>query len=143
MNLSRHTVTVLFVTVPMGSGAVCTCGYLYILLTIRRSISYILFTPDHILIVRYFRVLVATIRDKGRCPCPRCLVTFDEIPNLGTESDRKIREDRARCDDGPRREKVLAARARIYNDGYAVGGDKADEDIKDTSLVPTIVMLSA
>ncbi|CDO74305.1 hypothetical protein BN946_scf184839.g11 [Trametes cinnabarina] len=35
------------------------------------------------------KVLIATVRDKGRCPCPRCLIKFEDIAQLGTEDDEE------------------------------------------------------
>ncbi|KAI0634460.1 hypothetical protein C8Q77DRAFT_1217600 [Trametes polyzona] len=83
------------------------------------------------------KVLIATVRDKGRCPCPRCLVTFDDIVHLGEESDRNLREDRRRADDQLRMDKVSDARSLIYNDGYVVNSTRVDEILQDQSLVPT------
>ncbi|KAI0038329.1 hypothetical protein FA95DRAFT_1232934 [Auriscalpium vulgare] len=83
------------------------------------------------------KVLLATIRDKGRCPCPRCLMTFDDIPNLGTAADMQSRQTAKRYDDGLRREAVSAARDLIYNDGYVVNSTKVEELLKPQSLVPT------
>lgn len=75
----------------------------------------------------------------GGCPCPRCTVAKENIPRLGTESDRLARSELARKDDEERREKVLDARALIYEDGYVVNAQKVDEILKDESLVPTVV----
>ncbi|KAI0257901.1 hypothetical protein BC834DRAFT_838237 [Gloeopeniophorella convolvens] len=83
------------------------------------------------------KVLLATIRDKGLCPCPRCLVKFDEIPALGTEQDRKIREERARKDNLARKELVEQARVLIYKNGYVPNSVRVDELLKSQSLVPT------
>lgn len=87
----------------------------------------------------YRRTLVAAIRDKGLCPCPRCLVKFDEIPNLGTPVDNKIRSERVRRDDDARQQAVEAARKLIYEDGYVVNSERVEELLKETSLIPTVV----
>lgn len=85
------------------------------------------------------RVLMATVRDKGGCPCPRCLIKFNEIPNIGTENDRSVRRTRARRDDPARREAVEQARNFIYKDGYVVNSAKVEDLLKPSSLVPTMV----
>ncbi len=85
------------------------------------------------------RVLIATIRDMGRCPCPRCLVTKDRLGAVGSTSDRQARTDSARHDSEERQQKVSEARMRIYNDGYVVNSDVVENLLKDDSLVPTEV----
>ncbi len=88
------------------------------------------------------RVLIATIRDKGRCPCPRCQVTFDCIALLGEDSDRVLRaEQRHRTEDV--QETIRAARNLIYKDGYVVNSDRVDALLQSTSLVPTLVSASS
>ena len=37
----------------------------------------------------FFRILLATIRDKGFCPCPRCLVPKTHLDRLGLKLDIK------------------------------------------------------
>ncbi|TFK78527.1 hypothetical protein K466DRAFT_606902 [Polyporus arcularius HHB13444] len=83
------------------------------------------------------KVLIATIRDMGRCPCPRCLVTKDRLGAVGSTSDRQARTDSARHDNEERQQRVSEARTRIYNDGYVVNSDVVENLLKDDSLVPT------
>ncbi|THH16116.1 hypothetical protein EUX98_g9355 [Antrodiella citrinella] len=66
------------------------------------------------------KVLIATLRDKGGCPCVRCTIPFDLIPNLGTAEDMAIRVNQARADTAERRSQVEEARKLIYEDGYVV-----------------------
>uniref|UniRef100_A0AAD5VJF2 C2H2-type domain-containing protein n=1 Tax=Leucocoprinus birnbaumii TaxID=56174 RepID=A0AAD5VJF2_9AGAR len=42
------------------------------------------------------KALLATIRDKGLFPCPRCLVHRSELHNLGQRRDRKTRMEKLR-----------------------------------------------
>ena len=84
-------------------------------------------------------MLIATIRDKGGCPCPRCLIKFDEIPLLGTSRDRETREQRMRNDTPEIRALVENARKLIYKDGYVVNSEKVEDLLKPASLVPTTV----
>ena len=92
--------------------------------------------------LRTSRTLIATIKDFGACPCPRCLVLINEIYALGRADDRKRREELHRQDNVERREKVDAARESLYNEGYAITGDHVDGVLKDESLVPTRVFAS-
>ncbi|KAI0039303.1 hypothetical protein FA95DRAFT_1451096, partial [Auriscalpium vulgare] len=89
------------------------------------------------------KVLIAGIRDKGSCPCPRCLISFDDIPGLGTAADTALRKDSVRYDDGLRRDLVATARDLIYNDGYVVNSTRVDELLKSQSLVPTVNAFSS
>ncbi|KAL0566510.1 hypothetical protein V5O48_015503 [Marasmius crinis-equi] len=49
------------------------------------------------------KVLLATIRNLGRCPCPQCFVEKDQIQELGTIRDRQRRERKPRVDTEDRR----------------------------------------
>ena len=85
------------------------------------------------------RVLVATIRDQGRCPCVWCLVTTPQIPTLGTAEDRMLRQTQLRVESEERQQLVKDAREKLYREGYVITGDKVDGVLKDESLVPTLV----
>jgi hypothetical protein len=43
-----------------------------------------------------FRVLLATIRDKGYCPCPRCLIPKKSFDKMGLIHDLRARISTAR-----------------------------------------------
>ena len=86
-----------------------------------------------------FRVLIATIRDKGGCPCPRCLIPKKYLPGLGTTSDTKLRTEQLRSDTTQRRGKIIQARDFIYNKGYVVNSKNVDNLLKEESYVPTEV----
>jgi len=92
--------------------------------------------------LRIPRTLIATIKDFGTHPCPRCLVSIDQIYTLGQEDDRKRREESRRQDDVERRKKVDSARKSLYDEGYAIAGDHVDGLLKGESLVPTKVFVS-
>lgn len=38
-----------------------------------------------------YRVLIANIKNLGKCPCPRCLVELAEVRDLGKDVDRDRR----------------------------------------------------
>jgi hypothetical protein len=85
-----------------------------------------------------FRVLLATIRDNGLCPCPRCLTPKTHLDRTGQIPDSKFRK----AANGIRqylREKVQAARDLVYQAGHAVAGARVNGLLKATSSVPTFV----
>ncbi len=87
------------------------------------------------------RMLLATLRDKGRCPCPRCLMSFSDISALGTAADRETRHAKARPP-APEREPIIAsARELIYGGNYVVNSDHVEGLLAEQSLVPTRVRL--
>lgn len=85
------------------------------------------------------RVLIASIRNLGRCPCPRCLIPLSQVNNVGTQSDMLQRRSLIRTDTQQRQEKVAAARKLIYQKNYAVDNTQVQALLKDESLVPTSV----
>lgn len=64
---------------------------------------------------------------------------MDEIPNLGTTEDRQARIEKLRVDSDERQTLVRDARKKLYDEGYAVDGERVDGLLKDESLVPTEV----
>ena len=83
--------------------------------------------------------MVATIRDYGLCPCPRCLVRKEDIFKIGREDDRRTREELRRVDTVERQDRVEQARTNLYEKGYALGGKYVDGLLLQDSLVPTRV----
>lgn len=82
------------------------------------------------------RVLLATIRDNGLCPCPRCLMPKTKLDQMGHYWDIsfRLKEVRRYLSD-----KVQHARRIIYKLGQAVAGTGVDGMLKATSSVPTVV----
>jgi hypothetical protein len=87
----------------------------------------------------YGRILLASIRDKGHCPCPRCLIPLSRVQNVGMPQDMMQRETLARVDNEDRRRTVNIAREIIYKKNYAVDTDNVVTLLKPQSLVPTSV----
>ena len=85
------------------------------------------------------RVLIATIRDKGKHPCPRCNVAKEDIAQLGWQIDARTRENKARHDNDEYRWKVDTARDIIYNRHFTVNSEAVETILKEESLVPTKV----
>ncbi|KAI0055213.1 hypothetical protein BV25DRAFT_1815943, partial [Artomyces pyxidatus] len=82
------------------------------------------------------KILLASIRNLGNCPCPRCLVSLSRVHQIGTETDMIERKTRARTDDPQRQEKVEAARRLIYERNLQVASDAVEAWLKEESLVP-------
>ena len=84
------------------------------------------------------RVLLAMIRDKGICPCPRCLTPKSKMDQTGAKRDSQFREKNVRK---YLLDYVCAARDAIYKNAFAIGGAIIDRLLKPTSSVPTLVSL--
>ena len=85
------------------------------------------------------RVLLATIRNFGSCPCPRCLVPKSKIPEVGTASDERRREKSRRVDDFNRNLNVSHARDLIYERGFGVKSAAVERLLAEESYTPTKV----
>jgi hypothetical protein len=85
------------------------------------------------------RILLASIRDKGHCPCPRCLIPLSRVQNMGMRQDMTQRKTLARVDDEDRRQKIDCARKIIYEKNYAVDTENVETLLQPESLVPTSV----
>ncbi|KAI9057376.1 hypothetical protein FKP32DRAFT_1745228 [Trametes sanguinea] len=83
------------------------------------------------------KMLLATLRDKGRCPCPHCLITFDHIHELGTSEDSEARQLNARAPSREQDSIIQEARDLIYNSGYVVNSEHVETLLRPQSLVPT------
>ncbi|KXN86458.1 hypothetical protein AN958_10073 [Leucoagaricus sp. SymC.cos] len=80
------------------------------------------------------KVLLATIRDKGLFPCPRCLISKSALHSLGLKDDTNTRTQ-GFCSYFA--EKIANARHAIYNHGYAIRSVVVEAILKPFSLVPT------
>ncbi|TEB18199.1 hypothetical protein FA13DRAFT_1649583, partial [Coprinellus micaceus] len=68
------------------------------------------------------KVLMATIKARGDCPCVQCLIQKKNLSQMGTPADMAFRKANPRVDDDARQERVSEARAAIKS-GLAVAGD--------------------
>lgn len=82
---------------------------------------------------------MVSIRSNGDHPCPRCLVSDTDIHDMGSDTDRAIREEERRQDNIDRKNKIEKARKIIYTDNLSVNTEKVETLLKPTSLVPTKV----
>lgn len=85
------------------------------------------------------RVLLATIRNLGSFPCPRCLIPKAKIPEVGMKRDDSRRESAQRVADTGLFSKIKKARSWIYNEGLGVKAAAVERLLSPTSLVPTTV----
>ncbi|KAG2021050.1 hypothetical protein CC2G_006316 [Coprinopsis cinerea AmutBmut pab1-1] len=83
------------------------------------------------------KIVVASIRNLGRCPCPRCLIPLDEVHLMGQVKDIQNRDKKKRVDDQKRRRLIADARNRIYLDRVPVTSVKVNRLLQNMSLVPT------
>lgn len=98
--------------------------------------------PEKCVLYQYFahtlmfvpRVLLATIRDKGLCPCPRCFIPKSSLDRLG--ADLRFRISKARY---YLVASVRQARKFIYEQGLPIGGKNVQDLLKESSSVPTEV----
>ncbi|EAU83872.2 hypothetical protein CC1G_09541 [Coprinopsis cinerea okayama7 len=83
------------------------------------------------------KIVVASIRNLGRCPCPRCLIPLEEVHLMGQVKDMQNRDKKKRVDDEKRRQLIADARKRIYLDRVPVTSVKVNRLLQNRSLVPT------
>ncbi|KAG2743859.1 hypothetical protein P692DRAFT_20878151 [Suillus brevipes Sb2] len=81
------------------------------------------------------KVLIATIKDMGSCPCPRCLIPKSSFDFLGLVGDMRDRLGSLRTYSLA---KVTNAREFIYRQGNTVDSSKVQTILGDGSWVPTV-----
>ena len=79
------------------------------------------------------RVLIANIKNLGRCPCPRCLVELREVRDLGKEIDQQRRANTRKPTNRLFRV-VKKARQAIFK-GFAVSGSGVERLLEGGSRV--------
>src|ERR1700710_1585152 len=123
----------------MESSVAFIRGSLPIRRTIRKSKSN--FVPRRPTNQFFFivRALLATIRNLGGCPCPRCLIPKSRVQNLGLSLDIKQRKTLERKDDSSRQSKITISRSLIYDRGYGVRSNAVENLLKEHLLVLTSV----
>jgi hypothetical protein len=89
----------------------------------------------------YHRILLASIRNLARFPCPRCLIPKDRVHNMGKRRDIAQRETLVRVDDVDHRHRVTVARDLIYQKNYAVDSAAVKRILHKDSTVPTAVCI--
>ena len=84
------------------------------------------------------RVLLATVRNNGNCPCPCCLVKKEDVFKLGQVRDLRNRLSHARSYVG---DLIKQGRDFIYRLGYNVAGAAVERLLLEHSWVPTTVII--
>lgn len=120
----------------MALNGVCTHAFSRIRLIIQRSMFIHRVTEILVLTQCSCRVLLATIRDKGLCPCPRCLIPKVKIDLMGQVRDLAQRISHAR---NILYDVVQTARGFIYQLAIPINGTAVEQLLKPTSSVPTVV----
>ncbi|KAH7909388.1 hypothetical protein BJ138DRAFT_1102735 [Hygrophoropsis aurantiaca] len=83
------------------------------------------------------KILIATIKFLGKCPCPRCLVRKIDIPRMGMALDMRTRR-LPRMDSIDRRQRIELARKLVFK-GVPIDSEPVSTQLRTptTSLVPT------
>lgn len=79
------------------------------------------------------RVLIATIKNLGKHPCPRCMIKLSDVPGMGKVSDSEKRAD-IRKRTKRLLQRVKMARKEIFK-GYVVNGSRIEKSLDDGSRV--------
>jgi hypothetical protein len=98
---------------------------------------WLLILPFIMIVTR--RVLIATVRSRGICPCPRCLVAKVDLHKVGQIRDSQNRLSNARHYMG---DVIRRARDFIYKLGLNVAGAAVERLLFAHSWVPTLVRLA-
>jgi len=85
-----------------------------------------------------YRVLLATIRQLAKCPCPHCLIEQHRINGLGTRVDDQ-RRNHLRTDTEQCRHRVETSRFWIYEKGKGVKSQRVEDLLHEKSYTPTRV----
>jgi hypothetical protein len=83
------------------------------------------------------RILIATIKNMGQCPCPRCFTGLMDIQHLGRAGDTERRAETRK----PTKALFVAirkARKSVFK-GYKVSGSRVEWLLGGGSRVPTNV----
>ncbi|KAK7024548.1 hypothetical protein VNI00_016223 [Paramarasmius palmivorus] len=81
------------------------------------------------------KVLLANIRDKGLCPCPRCLTPKSAFWRMGMKLDLRFRLKNVRR---YLLHTVLQVRKYIHEYGWPIKGKHIEQLLKPISAVPTV-----
>ncbi|KAJ7191279.1 hypothetical protein GGX14DRAFT_579131 [Mycena pura] len=82
------------------------------------------------------RVLLATVRNMGGCPCPRCFIKKLQIAETGMKRDMQRRQNIRKVDHWWLAQ-IEKARTGIFNRGLGVNSAFVEALLKDNSWVPT------
>ncbi|RDB18151.1 hypothetical protein Hypma_000655 [Hypsizygus marmoreus] len=80
------------------------------------------------------KVLMASVRQFGKYPCPRCKTPKAQLHESGTPDDRKRRLELARVDDERRRKAVSLAQRFIYDENQSIDSVFVERELFSESL---------
>ncbi|KAH6907235.1 hypothetical protein BKA70DRAFT_1428201 [Coprinopsis sp. MPI-PUGE-AT-0042] len=78
---------------------------------------------------------IAAIKQNGGFPCTRCLVSKDQVQNMGTEEDMSLRAEFRRKNDRVNRTMVARSLWQVKK-GRSIVGNAVDKHLKEHSLLP-------
>ncbi|KAG6914588.1 hypothetical protein DXG01_016444 [Tephrocybe rancida] len=87
------------------------------------------------------KVLLATIRNRGQRPCPRCTIPKSSLKNMGMPRDMASRIRLSRVDNISYRNKVQGARKFIYEQNLGVNSKPVEGLLKEESLSPVAILV--
>ena len=88
------------------------------------------------------RILIVSIHNLGKCPCPRCLIPLSQVHCLEMTRDMSQRLTMAHIDNVEQQGKVFTARRLIYEKYSLVNSSAVEALLQDASWVPTSVCLT-
>ncbi|KAI0315118.1 hypothetical protein OF83DRAFT_1293481 [Amylostereum chailletii] len=80
------------------------------------------------------KVLLASIKYLGACPCPRCLIKKEDIHKVGTKNDIKFREKHPRVDNDWHAKAIDEARKLIFEQGVPVNSVKINRKLQYSTV---------
>ena len=89
-----------------------------------------------VLILSFYRILLAGIQDKGLCPCPQCLVLKSDINKLGQATDFTSWVKKAHTYIG---DTIHGVHDFIYKCGYGIASIAVECILKPESWTPSLV----
>ncbi|KAG8761981.1 hypothetical protein FRC12_009250 [Ceratobasidium sp. 428] len=89
------------------------------------------------------KVLLATIRNGGKCLCPRCTMLTTSVHQMGQLSDMRLRTRKRRIDNKKRRAIISSARKIIFKLGLSIQYKGVEKLLAEESYVPTINAFSS
>ncbi|KAI0308839.1 hypothetical protein OF83DRAFT_1072926 [Amylostereum chailletii] len=84
------------------------------------------------------KVILASIKHLGACPCPRCIVPKDQIKDLGKTVDINRHERNTRVSTDIERRVVEKARKMIFEKGVPVNSARIDVVLGGKGLLPNV-----
>ncbi|KAI0365931.1 hypothetical protein BV20DRAFT_953283 [Pilatotrama ljubarskyi] len=110
------------------NGILVTCGDGVVRRIFPRIFTYSADYPE--------KILLTALKPLSKHPCPRCLVTHDELCEAGMPHDVDRRAGNGRFDSPGLRRDILRARKLVFNKGYALSSKRLKKYLDSGSLNP-------